>query len=183
MDSQRALKLAEIAEEISKCRACKRNKIGKAVPGEGDPNAKVVFVGEAPGKNESEVGRPFIGRAGQILRRMIRNCGLKEEGVYITSAVKYLPKYLTPNTSDIKHGRKHLFAQLEIIRPKVVVLLGNVAVQAVLEEKLSIAKAHGKTIEKEGINYFIAYHPAAMLHNPNVSKEIVKDFKKLKRIL
>lgn len=183
MDSQRALKLAEIAEEISKCRSCKKNKIGKAVPGEGNPNAKVVFVGEAPGKTESETGRPFVGRAGQILRRMIRDCGLKEKGVYITSAVKYFPKYLTPKTSDIEHGRKHLFAQLGIIKPKLVVLLGNVAVQAVLEEKLAIAKVHGKTIKKEGINYFIAYHPAAMLHNPNVRKEIIKDFRKLKRIL
>jgi DNA polymerase len=181
--NQKAAKLDKIAKEISKCRICKRNKVGKAVPGEGSPNARIVFIGEAPGKKESKEGRPFIGRAGNILRRLIRECGLREEDVYITSAVKYLPKYLTPKPPDIEHGRKHLFSQLGVIKPKIVVLLGNVAVLAVLAEKLAVAKVHGKTIKRGGVNYFIAYHPAAMLHNPNIRKEIEKDFRKLKRIL
>ncbi|MFA5355665.1 MAG: uracil-DNA glycosylase [Candidatus Paceibacterota bacterium] len=181
--NKKAAKLDKIAKEISRCRTCKINKVGKAVPGEGSPNAKIVFIGEAPGKKESEEGRPFIGRAGSILRRLIRGCGLKEEDVYITSAVKYLPKYLTPKPSDIEHGRKHLFSQLRVIKPKIVVLLGNVAVLAVLTEKFAIAKVHGKIIKRDGVNYFIAYHPAAMLHNPNVRKDIKSDFRKLKRIL
>jgi DNA polymerase len=179
----KSAKLERIAKEIAKCRVCRRNKIGKAVPGEGSPNAKIVFIGEAPGKTEAETGRPFVGRAGNILRRLIKEVGLKEEDVYITSAVKYLPTYVTPKPSDIEHGRKHLFEQLEIIKPKVAVLLGNVASQAILGEKLAIAKVHGKIIRKGGVNYFIAYHPAAMLHNPNTKKELEKDFRKLKRML
>jgi DNA polymerase len=179
----KSVKLEKIAKEISRCRVCRKNKTGKAVPGEGSPNARIVFIGEAPGKTEAETGRPFVGRAGQILRRLIRKVGLKEEDVYITSAVKYLPIYVTPKPSDIEHGRKHLFEQLEIIRPKVAVLLGNVASQAVLKEKLAIAKVHGRIIKKGGVNYFIAYHPAAMLHNPNTRKELEKDFRKLKRML
>ena len=178
----KASALAKIAKEISNC-SCKKGKIGKAVPGEGNPNAKIIFIGEAPGKKESETGRPFVGRAGQILRRLIREVGLKEKDVYITSAVKYLPTYVTPKASDIKHGRKHLFDQLKVINPKIVVLLGNVASMAVLDEKFAIAKDHGKIIEKDGINYFIAYHPAALLHNPKVKIEIEKDFKKLKKLI
>lgn len=183
MDRIKFSKLSKIAEEISRCRICKRNKVGKAVPGEGNSNAKVVFVGEAPGRKESETGRPFVGRAGQILRRMIRDCGLKEEGVYITSAVKYFPKRLTPDSSDIEHGRKHLFDQISVIKPKMVVLLGNVAAQAVLKEKFQISKVHGKLVKGDGISYFITYHPAAMLHNPKVKMEIEKDFRKFKKLL
>src|SRR6185436_19798058 len=128
MDKQKAL--AKIAKEIENCKICKKDKIGKAVPGEGSANADIVFLGEAPGKKEAETGRPFIGRAGKLLRSMLAEVGLKDADVFITSPVKYLPVYVTPKPEDIEHGRTHLFEQLKIIEPKIVVLMGNVASQA-----------------------------------------------------
>ncbi len=177
------IELDKIAKEIENCKICKKGKIGKAVPGEGSANADVMFVGEAPGKKEAETGRPFIGRAGKLLRQMFVEAGLKDEDVFITSAVKYLPEYVTPKPADIEHGRIHLFAQFKIIKPQVVVLLGNVASQAVLKEKFPIAQIHGTLIEKDGIKYLIVYHPAAPLYNPNLRQELKNDFKKLKEIL
>ena len=175
--------LERIAREIESCRICKRGKIGKAVPGEGNPDADVVFLGEAPGKLEAETGRPFIGRAGKVLRSLIKEVGLKDEEVYITSPVKYLLKYVTPTAADIEHGRKHLFEQLDVIRPKVVVLLGNVASQAMLREKFPVAKIHGKIIKRGGVAYFITYHPAAPLHNPKIKPALIRDFLKLKSLI
>lgn len=183
MRIDKAKELARIAAEIFRCRTCRKGKIGQAVPGEGDPDASVVFIGEAPGRREAAAGRPFIGPSGKLLRALIKAAGLEEKGVFITSPVKYLPEYVTPKKEDIEHGWKHLAEQLAIIKPEIIVLLGSVAVQAVLGEKVAISKKHGKIIERGGIRHLICYHPAASLHNPNVRGEIEKDFKKLKRLL
>lgn len=181
--AQKQKKLDKIAKEIENCKICKRGKIGMAVPGEGDPDADIVFIGEAPGKTEAATGRPFIGRAGKVLRGLIAEAGLKDENVFITSPVKYLPEYVTPKPDDIEHGRIHLKDQFRVIEPKIVVLLGNVAVQALLHQKLQIAKERGKIVKKDGVTYLITYHPAAPLYNPPVRKELIKDFKKLKKII
>lgn len=176
-------KLDEIAKQIARCRLCKIEKIGKAVPGEGNADADVVFVGEAPGKQEAATGRPFIGRAGKVLRELIKEAGLKDENVFITSPVKYLPKHVTPTPQEVAHGRTHLNRQLEAINPKVIVLLGRVACLAVLERSCEIAKEHGMVVKQERRTYLLTYHPAAPLYSPKVRTELVKDFKKLKRII
>lgn len=181
MDKQ--AQLNEIAEKIAKCKICKKDKIGKPVPGEGYPDAKVMFIGEAPGRKEAETGRPFIGRSGQLLRRLIRESGLKEEEVYITSPVKYLPKRGTPTQIDIEHGREHLFRQVEVINPKIMVLLGNTACKAILEKTIPILKAHGSIIEKNGKKYIITLHPAAVIRFPKYTAIIKSDFAKLKGII
>src|SRR5690348_2310114 len=111
------LALERIASEIEKCKICQKASSGKAVPGEGNPDADVVFLGEAPGKTEAATGRPFIGRSGQLLRKLIRDAGFKEEDVYITSPVKYLPDRGTPDAAQIAHGRSHLSKQLAVIQP------------------------------------------------------------------
>lgn len=176
--------LADIAEEISKCRVCKKNKLGLAVPGEGSADADLVFLGEAPGKEEAKTGRPFIGRAGKVLRGLIGEVlKLEPLDVYITSPVKYFPPYGRPTEADIKHGRKHLADQLAIIQPKLVVLMGSVACEAVLEEKVKVSKVHGQVIEKEGIRYYLTYHPAAVLHSPPSRPFLVADFKQLGKLL
>lgn len=179
----KAAALAEIAAEIAVCKKCKVKKIGVSVPGEGDADADVVFVGEAPGKNEAVSGKPFIGRAGKVLRALIADAGLRDADVFITSAVKYLPEYVTPTLADIEHGRTHLFAQLDIIQPKIIVLLGNTAAVALLDHKISIAKDHGTIIQQDGRTYLVAYHPAAPLYSPKLRTEIAKDFAKLKALL
>lgn len=177
--------MQKVARKIENCKVCKVGKSGKAVVGEGSLDAQVVFIGEAPGKNEAIVGRPFIGRSGKLLRFMITSIGLLESEVYITSPVKYLPDRGTPTSLDIKHGREHLMKQLEIIKPKIVVLLGRVAAEGVLEKKVFVVKEHGEIIEeKGGVKYFLILHPAAVLRFPGKYKlEFEKDFKKLKNIL
>lgn len=182
--TKQQLALDRLDKEIEFCPICSKSGLGKLVPGEGNANADIVFVGEAPGKEEIKTGRPFVGRAGKVLRSLIGSIGLEAEDVFITSAVKYLPKnYVTPKPSDIEHGRKHLFKQLDIIKPKVIVLLGNIAAQSVLHEKFSIAQDHGKFIKRSGLTYFLSYHPAAPLYSPKLREVITKDFKKLKRKL
>lgn len=175
--------LAKINKEIKKCKICKVGKSGKAVPGEGNPDAKIIFVGEAPGRTESLTGRPFVGRSGQLLRSKIRGVGLEESEVYITSPVKYLPNKGTPSQTDITHGKKHLTTQLKIIDPKIIVLLGSVAAQGVLGKKILISKNHGKFIEEGKKRYFITIHPAAALRFPPLRKTLEDDFKKLQELI
>ena len=145
MSKQQEL-LDSITREIETCEICKIDKNGMVVPGEGNSDADIVFIGEAPGKNEARTGRPFIGRSGQLLRLLIREIGLKEEDVFITSPVKYLPDRGTPTSEDIAHGRIHLMKQLEIINPKIIVLLGRVAAEGVLQQKLAVMQSRGSII-------------------------------------
>ena len=174
--------LAKIEREIRACKICRKDKVGVPVPGEGSANAKVVFIGEAPGKKESVVGKPFIGPSGKFLRQLIAAAGLKDSEIFITSPVKYLPKHVTPKPAEIEHGKIHLFRQLQVIKPKFVVLLGRVACLAVLGQNCSIANDHGKIIGSKGVSYFLSYHPAAALHSPGLRSVLARDFKKLKKL-
>lgn len=186
---KKAARLEVIAREIENCKICKKNKSGKAVPGEGNPDADVVFIGEAPGKQEAKTGRPFVGRSGKFLRSLIREIiGFKEDKVFITSPVKYLPDRGTPTSKDIAHGRVHLLKQLEIIDPKVIVLLGSVAAQGVLDQKIPIRANHGKILlrqltDQDDKMYFVTFHPSAALRFPQIKKLIIDDFQKLRSIL
>lgn len=175
--------LEEIAREIEECSTCKIGKSGRAVPGEGNPDAKVVFIGEAPGRTEAQTGRPFVGRSGKFLRSLINEVGLKEEEVFITSPVKYLPDRGTPTPIDIEHGRIHLQKQLDIIDPKIIVLLGGVATLAILEEKIPVKKRHGEIISRNDRKYLITLHPAAGIRFPPLKILIIDDFKKLKSLV
>lgn len=188
-------KLQKVNDEIVACPLCPIDKTGKPVPGEGNADADIVFIGEAPGKKEAESGRPFIGRSGQLLRLQIRESGLQEEDVYITSPVKYLPLRParnathsvagrgTPTPADIAHGKTHLDKQLTVIDPKIIVLLGNTACQGVLGEKIPVMKEHGKIIERNGKKYFIMLHPAAAIRFQKFKSVFVGDFQKLKQLL
>lgn len=177
--------LDNIAKEIAECEICKVDKSGKSVPGEGNPDAKVVFIGEAPGKQEALTGRPFIGRSGQLLRSLIRGINLNEQDVYITSPVKYLPDRGTPTPADIAHGQTHLMKQFAVIQPKIVVLLGRVAAEGVLKKKVKVSLEHGHVIEEEGnIKYFLTFHPAAALRFPNKYKPLLQeDFDKINELM
>lgn len=175
--------LGEITKEIEKCRICRLNKSGKAVPGEGNPVAKVVFIGEAPGKTEAETGRPFVGRSGKLLRKMINDVGLRENDVYISSPVKYLPDYGTPKAADIRHGKIHLQKQLEIINPDLIVLLGNTAAKAMLNNQISLLKDHGNLIMQKQKKYYLTLHPAAAIRFQKFKKLLLEDFQKLKNLI
>ena len=175
--------LRKVALEIERCKICKKGAIGKAVPGEGNPDAKIVFVGEAPGRKEAETGRPFVGRSGKFLREQIRNIGLDENKVYITSPVKYLPKSGTPSLKTIDHSRMHFFKQLEIINPDIVVLLGSVAELSVLGKKFPVMKVRGSVIKQGKIKYFLAIHPSAAIRFKKFKSVFIEDFEKLKKLI
>jgi DNA polymerase len=179
----KASALKKIAEKIAQCRLCKKDKVGLPVPGEGNPDASIMFIGEAPGKKEAATGRPFIGPAGKLLWNLITDSKINEQDVFITSPVKYLPRHVTPTPQEIAHGRVHLNQQINIIQPDVIVLLGRVACLAVLDQHCSMAQDHGKMIKQEGVNYFLSYHPAAPLYSPKLRPIMVRDFKKLKRLI
>jgi uracil-DNA glycosylase family 4 len=182
MGNNKEKKLKRVSREIEKCGICRKGKIGKAVAGEGNPNAKIIFIGEAPGKEEAKTGRPFVGRAGKLLRSLIKDIGLSEKKIYITNPVKFLPKYGTPTKPDILHGKIHLQKQLAIINPKIIVLLGNVSQQAIFDKPFPIIKSHGRVIKREGRIYFITLHPSAGLRFPKFKKLLKSDFKKLKTL-
>jgi uracil-DNA glycosylase family 4 len=177
------VELLKIAEEIAKCKICKKGKFGLPVPGEGNPNTKIMFLGEAPGPSESKIGRPFVGRSGKFLTKMLEKIGIKREDVFITSPVKYYPGKRAPDLEEIRHGMTHTRKQIEAIKPKIIVLLGNVAVKALIDEKLRISDIHGKLIEKEGVNYFPTFHPSAAMRFTKVRLKMEEDLKKLKTIL
>jgi DNA polymerase len=175
--------LNAVAKEIEDCKICKQGKSGKAVPGEGNPDANIVFLGEAPGRNEAKTGRPFIGRSGKLLRSLIKNLGLKDTDVFITSPVKYLPDYITPTPKDILHGITHLNKQLDIINPHLIVLLGSTAAYAMLGEKIPILKRHGEVFNKDDRIYFLTLHPSAAMRFNKFRSLIDLDFMNLKSLL
>ncbi len=178
------MSLRKIAQEIERCGECRKGKHGLPVPGEGNPHAELMFVGMAPGREEAEAGRPFIGRSGKLLTEMLQAIGVKREDVYITSPVKYYPGDRALRIGEIRHGAMHLERQIEAISPKVIVLLGDVAIKALLpEEKLKVTKSHGKTVVKDGIRYFITFHPAAALRFKRIRELMEKDLRRLTALL
>jgi DNA polymerase len=179
----RKQKLQKIAGEISRCRVCREDCSGMPVPGEGSADARVVFIGEAPGREEAKTGRPFVGRSGKLLRQTIRDIGLNESEVFITSPVHYLPDRGTPSRSMVLHGREHLFKQLAVIEPEIVVLLGNTACMALLDSKAEIMKQHGTTVTKDGRTCFITVHPAYAVRFAAGKRMLREDFNLLKKLI
>jgi len=176
--------LQKITNEIKNCEICNRYKIGQLVPGEGKIDTKIIFLGEAPGLNESKTGHPFIGRSGKFLTKLLLSIGLKREEVFLTSPVKYYPGNRAPKNEEIRHGMIHTSKQIEIIDPKLIVMLGNVALKALFpNEKFKLSKIHDKIIKKEGRIYFPTFHPAAAMRFPKIRKLMEKDFKKLKKLV
>ncbi len=181
-EMEKAEELDRIAEEIRRCRFCRRWGEGSPVPGEGNPDAAIVFVGEAPGREEAKTGRPFVGRSGKFLRTVIRDSGIDAGEAYITSPVKYLPRRGTPSIENILHGRTHLLKQLSVIDPEIVVLMGNTACLALLGRRAAVTEDRGSVIRKEGRIYFITFHPAYAMRFPEGKKAFIGDFGKLKRL-
>jgi uracil-DNA glycosylase family 4 len=175
--------LAKIAREIEDCRICRQWGKGKAVPGEGNAGARIVFVGEAPGNKEAETGRPFVGRSGKFLRERIREIGLSEEEVFITSPVHYLPVSKTPSKENILHSRTHLLKQLSVINPEIIVLLGNTACLALLDKRPELVKEHGQVVRKNGKTFLLTFHPAYAIRFPSGKKGVLSDFEQLKNLI
>jgi len=151
--------------------------------GEGSPESEIVFIGEAPGKNEDEQRRPFVGRAGQLLRSCIRGIGWKEEDVYITNIVKRRPpENRDPLPNEIDAYKPYLTRQLGIIKPKIIVALGRFSMNYFLPEA-KISRDHGKIFRFDGFLLYPIYHPAAALRSTQMKEEFEKNFKDLPRII
>jgi DNA polymerase len=175
--------LQAVAAEIGQCSLCKQGGTGKAVPGEGAADAAVMFVGEAPGKSEAKTGKPFIGRSGKFLREMIASIGLAECDIFITSPVHYLPASGSPAAAMIEHGRLHLLKQIEIIKPRIIVLLGSTACRALLAKSCEVAKEHGTVVEQNEMKLLITFHPAYANRLPEGKTKFSKDFEVLRELL
>jgi len=152
------------------------------VRGEGNVNSQVVFVGEAPGRDEDREGRPFVGAAGRLLTQVLKSVGLHRSEVYITNVVKRRPpRNRPPRKGEIAVFLPYLRRELEIIRPKVVCLLGSTAVRALLGRPL--ADVRGKVVRGEGWTFFCTYHPAAVIYDSSLEKALLEDMRRLKEII
>lgn len=178
------MSLEELNNQILKCEKCALAKTRiNVVPGEGSSKAEIMFIGEGPGKNEDEKGKPFIGAAGKLLDKMLALISLKREDVYIANVVKCRPPgNRDPLPEEVEACRPWLDQQIEIIKPKLIVLLGRHSMDRFLpNQKISID--HGKPKRKSGQVYFPIYHPAAALYRNGLLEDLKKDFKKIPRVL
>ncbi|HDI03221.1 MAG TPA: uracil-DNA glycosylase [Candidatus Pacearchaeota archaeon] len=173
---KREKELRELLECVRKCKKCglwkTRNKV---VFGEGPINAKIMLIGQAPGKQEDKVGEPFVGRAGKLLNKLLRKAGIKRDECFITSVLKcFPPKNRKPKKQEIRKCKPYLLKQIELIRPKVIVLLGNIAVEAILG-KTKLKEIRGKKFFINHMLFVPTYHPAAALRFKQLEKKIEKD--------
>lgn len=150
-----------------------------AVPGKGNPKAEILFIGEAPGRNEDLKGEPFVGSAGKILSEALDYAGISRDDVFITNVVKCRPpENRLPLLEEKDACSEHLSKELEIIKPKIICILGNTAYNSLLGGD-SITKNRGKIIEKNGQQYFLTIHPAAAIYNPELKDVLKNDIKTL----
>ncbi len=150
--------------------------------GVGNPKARLCFLGEAPGADEDAQGEPFVGRAGQLLTKIIEACTLKREDVYILNVLKCRPPNNRPPTpEESANCREYLEGQLEIIRPEFICCLGATAAKQLLATEVSISKLRGKFQTYRGIRVMCTYHPAYLLRNPEAKRDVWEDMKTLMR--
>lgn len=178
-------RLAILEEEANQCQDCELYLTRKTVVfGEGNPEARLVFVGEAPGRDEDEQGRPFVGRAGQLLTRIISAMGFKRSDVYIANCLKCRPPgNRNPSLMEISTCWPYLEKQLEIIRPEIICTLGKFAGQMLLKTEDSISRFRGRFHEYGGIKVMPTFHPAYLLRNPGAKKTVWEDMKKVLAVL
>ena len=182
--------MEEIEKEVKNCKKCDLYKERKNVVfGDGNLDTKIIFIGEAPGKNEDETGIPFCGKAGKILDRLLKSISVKRENVYITSVLKCKPpKNRKPKKIEIENCGIYLKRQIEIINPEIICCLGDISLKFILknfsiDEKDKITKLHGKIIKADNKKIFTTFHPAYAIYNPKVIKLMEKDFRKLKELI
>ena len=177
--------LDKIAAHVASCTRCPLYSTAtNPVPGEGNPNAGFMCVGEAPGATEDETGRPFVGAAGQLLTKILAAIDLRREDVFICNVLKHRPPgNRNPRPEEVAACGPYLIRQIEIIRPKVILALGTFAAQTLLDTKLSIGKLRGQVHRYYGVPLIVTYHPAALLRNPGWKRPTWDDVKLARRIL
>jgi uracil-DNA glycosylase len=177
--------LGQIREDLGDCQRCKLAKGRKHIVfGQGNPHAELVFIGEGPGADEDEQGLPFVGRAGQLLNRMLQLVGIRREDVYICNVVKCRPPGNRPPEKDeVDACSPFLFRQLEAIQPRLICCLGAPAVRTVLGLKEAILKIRGQFYDYGSAKAMATVHPAYVLRNPREEKILQEDFQKIREFL
>jgi uracil-DNA glycosylase family 4 len=184
-DKERQKEMGRLDEGIGRCVKCPLHE-GRthAVPGEGPIPADILLIGEAPGVREDRQGRPFVGPSGMVLMRLLASAGLKREDVYITSCVKCRPpNNRTPHANELDTCQANwLNGQIELVNPRLIVLLGKVAIRQLLQEEGSLVKLHGRTIRRDGRLYLLTYHPAAAFRVPQTEVSMRQDMLRLREL-
>jgi len=178
--------LTAIREDIGDCTRCKLCNLGRKqiVFGVGNPNADLMFVGEAPGRDEDIQGIPFVGRAGQKLTQIIEAIGLKRDEVYIANVIKCRPPdNRNPEPDEVESCEPFLFRQVDSIKPKVIVALGTFAAKSLLKTTDSISRLRGRVYDYRGAKLVPTFHPAFLLRNPSSRREVWEDMKKVRALL
>ncbi len=173
---------AKLLEDINRCEKCGlcagRNHV---VPGEGNPQAKLMLIGEGPGQEEDRQGKPFVGRSGELLTRMLHAIGLERSEVYICNVVKCRPpQNRDPEPEEAMMCLDYLRAQVALVRPQIVVLLGKVACRYTLNEPVFITRDHGRWYERKGVWFMPTFHPSALLRDPAKKRDAWEDFQKIR---
>ncbi|HEU0173499.1 MAG TPA: uracil-DNA glycosylase [Blastocatellia bacterium] len=181
----KAGRLEVLAAQIrvcTKCPLCQSRTL--AVPGDGKASAKVMLIGEAPGREEDETGRPFVGAAGRFLDHVLEGTGINRDDLFITNIVKCRPpNNRTPRVGEVETcASNYLFEQIEVINPVLIALLGGVAARKMLGVK-SVNEARGRVIERDGRQYLVGYHPAVRFYREDLGEKVKEDFELLKRVL
>ena len=179
--------LSTLKEIVSNCTKCElRKSRDKTVFGAGNESAKILFIGEAPGRDEDKEGEPFVGRAGKLLTEMISSINLNREDIYITNTVKCRPpSNRNPSDEEVKSCADYLENQIELIKPKIIILLGKVAANRIIKIDEPITKLRKKTFffEPKNIPIIVFYHPAYLLRNPKDKRKVWEDLLYLKSVM
>ena len=180
-DSNCKTLLGELQAIATVCEKCKLSKTRtQVVYGVGNPNADLMFIGEAPGRDEDEKGEPFVGRAGQLLTDIIKAMKLTRDDVYIANVIKCRPpENRNPEPDELDACRPFIKRQIELIQPKVIVTLGKFALQSLTGRASAISGARGQWTEYDGIKVMPTYHPAYLLRTPSAKKDVWQDMKQV----
>ncbi len=181
---EKAEKLANKQENYRNCQKCSlhKNRIN-FVYGTGNPDARLMLIGEGPGSEENKQGKPFVGKAGQLLTKMLLAINLQRSEVYITNVVKCQPPgNRNPAPDEVEQCLPYLREQIEIISPKLIVLLGKVAAVTLFDVKEPMTILRQRRFNYEGIETYVTYHPAALIYNASLKKESWKDLQKIRDI-
>jgi DNA polymerase len=175
------LTLAGVRKELGDCKRCKLHQTRRTIVfGEGNEKATLMFIGEGPGYEEDVQGRPFVGRAGQLLTKIIESISRSREEVYIANIIKCRPpQNRNPEPDEIQSCHPFLMKQISVIQPKIICALGTFSAQTLLKTDVKITALRGKLYDLEGIKVIPTYHPAFLLRNPEKKREVWEDMKKI----
>jgi uracil-DNA glycosylase len=174
---------ADIGDNCTRCKLCKQGRT-QIVFGVGNPRAQLMFVGEAPGQDEDLQGEPFVGRAGQLLTKIIEAIGLRRDEVYIANVIKCRPPgNRNPEPDEVATCEPFLFRQIDVIKPRVIVALGTFAAQCLLKTTDPISRMRGRVFRYRGAQLIPTFHPAFLLRSPDRKRDVWEDMKKVRALL